>query len=87
MNSLPAATYDGDNTIMSLQFIKYLTSLSKNIPDHFRFLFDPVPDGTICPACPNFHSRCFQKISQLSMNNLLRRAQEFKNKGCSKEKI
>mmetsp|Transcript_17127 Transcript_17127/g.17013 ORF Transcript_17127/g.17013 Transcript_17127/m.17013 type:complete len:443 (+) Transcript_17127:635-1963(+) len=92
---LPSVTYDGDNSILTLQAVRYMVNTIKKInkgqpiPDKYSFLAKPIPNlsGTQNPACPNFHQACFQAISHYTLHKLAKKEADYLKVGAKKEKI
>jgi len=76
---LPAATYDGDNSILILQAAKHISALirsnnrGKPFPEKFAFLSQPIPNisGNQNSACPIFHQKCFEAAAHYRFQRLI----------------
>jgi len=84
---LAKVTYDGENTVLGLQAIKYLISLfHKKPPKEFAYLTSPlkVPTGDVTSAA--FHEQCFMAIANYRLNKVNKKFNEYKTR-FSKDKI
>ena len=84
---LPKVTYDGDNSILALQAIKYLISLyKKQPPSLFAYIYSTkiIPDGHHLSA--DFHHQCLKAVAQYKMFKVYSKSQVLINK-YKKEKI
>lgn len=84
---LPKVTYDGENTVLGLQAIKYLISIfHKRPPKEFAYLTSPlvVPTGDIRSAA--FHEQCFMAVANYRLSKVNKKYNEFKSR-FSKDKI
>ena len=78
---LPKVTYDGENTILALQAIKYLLSLfHKKAPKEFAYITGPkiVPHGD--PTSASFQQQCFEAVTQYKLQRLNIHFQELKTR-------
>ena len=85
---LPNLTFEGDNSILTLQAIKYIASLrSKNLDNAFSFLFRDkiIPQGN--PLSSQFQQQCFQTVAQYKIQLLLTKYSILLKKGYKKDKI
>ena len=84
---LPKVTYDGENTVLGLQAIKYLVSLfHKKPPKEFAYLVEPakVPAGD--PSSAQFHQMCFQVIANHRIQKVNKRFNSLRAR-LSRDKI
>ena len=76
---LPKVTYDGENTVLGLQAIKYLVSLfHQKPPKEFVYLVEPakVPVGE--STSPEFHQMCFEAIANHRILKVTKRFNSLK---------
>ena len=86
-NEVPALTYEGDNSILALQAIKYLVSLCKRKPPPvFSFIFGAKISPTGDPLTKEYQQQCFEAIAQFRVIRLHNRL-ELLLKKYNKEKI
>jgi acyl-CoA oxidase len=84
---VPAVTVDGDNTVLSLQVIRYLVSLfHKKPPKEFQYLTAPILVPTGDPLSANFQQQCFMAVAHYKVNRVFKRFQEL-NTHIKKEEI
>jgi acyl-CoA oxidase len=88
---LPKVTYDGENTVLGLQAIKYLVSLfHKRPPKEFAYLVSSSPPvsssslGGFTNA--SFHQQCFELIARGRLLKVVKKFNELKTR-ISKDKI
>ena len=85
---LPKVTYDGDNSILALQAIRYLVSLfEKKHPNSLKYLYGaPIkPAGN--PMDKHFQQQCFEAVAQYKLHNVHQKYLLLLKKNISKEKI
>jgi acyl-CoA oxidase len=85
--SLAKVAYDGDNSILALQAIKYLISLfNKKPPKEFEYIYGKkiVPQGN--PSSGAYHQQCFEAVAQWKMQKLHKKYLVLLN-SHSKDKI
>lgn len=88
LSSIPATTYEGDNSVLALQAIKYIVSLhNKTQPELLRFLFTVLkkPSGPIETA--EFQQDCIEAVTQMKLKSLIEKYIELMAKFGHKEKI
>ena len=87
---LPAITYDGDNSILTLQAARYFMSLlrkPRELPEDLRF-FNEVSktlEGDVHSA--EFHQQCFDTAARNRFHRLVAREQVLIAQGGVREKI
>lgn len=88
LSSIPSTTYEGDNSVLALQAIKYLVSLyDKTQPELLRFLYVPAkkPIGQVND--PKFHQDCIEALTQIKLKSLIDKFIQLMAKFGHKEKI
>ena len=88
LSILPSITYEGDNSVLALQAIKYFVSLhDKPKPELLKFLFKALkkPNGPV--GTPEFHQDCIEAVTQLKLKSLIDKYIELMAKFGHKEKI
>jgi acyl-CoA oxidase len=84
---LPTVTYEGENTVLSLQVIRYLISLfHKTPPKEFQYITQPVKVPTGNPLSASFQQQCFMAVAHYKVNRVFKRFQEL-NTHIKKEEI
>jgi hypothetical protein len=87
---LPSITYDGDNSILTLQSARYFMSLlrkPKQMPETLEYLTEnpSVPQGDA--HCPIFHQKCFELAARNRFKRLVVRERALLAQGKKKEII
>ena len=87
-NFLPKVTYDGDNSILALQAIRYLISLfEKKPPKTLRYLYGETIKPTGNPVGAHFQQQCLEAAAQYKLQGVYRKYQVLLKKNIGKEKI
>ena len=87
---LPAITYDGDNSILTLQAARYFMSLlrkPREMPEDLRFFSETskILKGEVGTA--EFHQQCFDTAARNKFRRLVAREQVLIAQGGVREKI
>ena len=85
---LPKVTYEGENSILALQAIRYLLTLfEKRPPATLKYLFSSAIKPTGDPVSNHFQQQCFEAVAQYKLHRVHQKYQLLLKKSISKEKI
>lgn len=89
-NYLPSITYDGDNSILTLQAARYFMSVLRKptvMHEHLEYLTAARVPLTGDPYSLDFHQLCFDTASRNKFQRLVSREAQLLSKGLKKEII
>ena len=89
LDSLPAITVDGDNSVMILQAAKYFMGILRGGKVHESLLYLKGTNEGLDyePSSPLFHQKCFELAARQKFQRLLKREQTLMGLGKAKNVI